>query len=54
LDRLTVNIDALLDFETEIKLHINQKLFEKGAITQEMYTKAKDLILKGAVREMVA
>jgi len=30
----------------EIKLHINQKLYQKGAITEEMYTRAKDLILK--------
>jgi len=30
----------------EIKLHINQKLYQKGAITEEMYVRAKDLILK--------
>ncbi len=31
----------------EVKLHINQRLFEQGYITEEMYTKAKDIILKG-------
>ena len=30
----------------EIKLHINRKLFEKGMITAEMHTKAKEMILK--------
>ncbi len=33
-------------FEMSIKLHINQKLYEKGCITTEMYTKAKELIYK--------
>jgi hypothetical protein len=37
-------MDALI---VEIKLYINQKLFEKGNITKEMYSKAKDMILKG-------
>ena len=30
----------------EIKLHINERLFEQGAITEEMYIKAKAFILK--------
>ena len=31
----------------EVKLHVNQRLFEQGYITEEMYTKAKEIILKG-------
>jgi len=31
----------------EVKLHVNQSLFEQAYITEEMYTKAKELILKG-------
>lgn len=34
------------DFEMKIKLHINQKLYEKGHITSEMYMKAKEMIYK--------
>lgn len=36
-------MDSLL---LEIKLSINHNLFEKGYITEEMYTKAKELIIK--------
>lgn len=32
----------------EIKLYVNQRLYEKGAITEEMYTKAKELILQSS------
>ena len=42
----TINEAALKPAITEIKLHINQKLYQKGAITEEMYTRAKELILK--------
>lgn len=31
----------------EIKLHVNRKLYEKGILTEEMFTKAKELIVKG-------
>ena len=31
----------------EVKLTVNRKLYERGAITAEMYQKAKELILKG-------
>jgi hypothetical protein len=31
----------------EIKLYINQQLYNKGAITEEMYIKAKERIIKG-------
>ncbi len=32
----------------EIKLAINRHLFEKNAITEEMYIKAKDILIKTA------
>ncbi len=32
----------------EIKLAINRQLFEKNAITEEMYIKAKDILIKTA------
>lgn len=38
--------DNYKDFEMKIKLHINQKLYEKGQITAEMYTKAKEMIYR--------
>jgi len=34
------------DFIIAVKLHINQRLFEKGHITEEMYIKAKEIILR--------
>jgi len=37
---------AMNSFLIEVKLSINHKLFEKGYITEEMYTKAKELIIK--------
>lgn len=33
-------------FLVEVKLSVNHKLFEKGYITEEMYVKAKELIIK--------
>ena len=33
-------------FIIEVKLSINHSLFEKGYITEDMYTKAKELIIK--------
>ena len=33
-------------FILEVKLSINHSLFEKGYITEEMYTKAKEIIIK--------
>ena len=35
------------ELEVEIKLHINKRLYELGLITEEMYTRAKEIILKG-------
>ena len=46
MDKYTINDDALSDFIIEIKLSINHTLYSKGAITQEMYIRAKELILK--------
>ena len=43
---LTVNEVALKLAIIEIKLNINQKLYQKGILTEEMYTRAKELILK--------
>ena len=43
---LMVNEAALKLALIEIKLHVNQKLYQNGALTEEMYTKAKELILK--------
>jgi len=41
-----VNEDALKSVITELKLSVNQKLYQKGLLTDEMYTRAKELILK--------
>ena len=41
-----INEDAVRLAIIEIKLCINQRLFTKGALTEEMYTRAKDLIMK--------
>ena len=37
--------EAIKKLEIELKLHINKKLFEKGYITEEMYIKAKQIII---------
>ena len=42
----SVNEDALKVAIIEIKLYINQKLYYNGVLTEEMYNKAKELILK--------
>ena len=42
----TVNETALKSATTEIKLYVNRRLFEQGYITEEMYTKAKEIIVK--------
>lgn len=34
------------NIELEIKLHINNRLYETGNITKEMYNKAKEMIYK--------
>ena len=42
-----LNREALRLLYREIKLHINRKLYERGAITEEMYAKAGEWIMKG-------
>ena len=41
-----VNETALKLVTIEIKLYINQRLYEKGALTEELYMRAKELILR--------
>lgn len=43
---MTINNNEMQQFLTEVKLHINQQLYNNGHITQEMYVKAKDMILR--------
>lgn len=43
---MVVNEYAVKLVIIEVKLHVNQRLFEQGFITEEMYTKAKEIILK--------
>lgn len=33
-------------FNNELKMFVNQKLFEKGIISEDMYWTAKELLLK--------
>jgi len=47
-----VNNTAVKHVIIEIKLHINQKLYQNGAITEEMYTKARKLILKEGAKSV--
>ena len=47
----TVLIDDTLNknmtkFQTELKMHINQRLFEKKIITEDMYASCKEQLLK--------
>jgi hypothetical protein len=43
---MTQILKNIKEFEVEIKLHINKRLYELGLITEEMYTRAKEFILK--------
>jgi len=49
MGQYTINENAVKATTTEIKLHINRKLYEKGYITEEMYTKAQEMILKEGI-----
>ena len=40
-------LECTRELEVEIKLHINKSLYEMGLITEKMYTRAKEIILKG-------
>lgn len=47
MDRLVTTIpEVMRDLELEIMLHINERLFLNGGITQEMRDKAREAILK--------
>ena len=37
--------EAMKELETQIMLHINQRLYEKELITEEMYKRVKNMIL---------
>lgn len=39
---------AMRDFEAELMLLVNERLYQKSSITAEMYIKAKELIFKAA------
>ncbi len=34
------------EYEIQVKLHINERLYDKGFISQELYDKAKRMIIK--------
>ena len=42
-----INETALTLAIIEVKLAVNRRLYERNAITEEMYLKAKELILRG-------
>ncbi|PYG89746.1 hypothetical protein LY28_00339 [Ruminiclostridium sufflavum DSM 19573] len=44
-DVRVLNKEAIKNVIIEIKIHINRRLFEQGYITEEMYIKAKEIIL---------
>ena len=37
--------EEIKELETQIKLHINERLFEQGLISEELYNKAKYALL---------
>jgi len=37
--------EAMKELEAQIMLHINQRLYEKELITEEMYKRVKNMIL---------
>ena len=40
-----VNAEKMREVEIEIMLHINQRLYEKGHITEEMFSEFKNRVL---------
>lgn len=40
---------AMKELEMELMLLVNERLYQKSSITNEMYIRAKELIVKGAV-----
>lgn len=47
---LAISDEKRREIDMEVKLHINKNIFEKGYITEEMYQKANDVILKSCKR----
>lgn len=41
-----IDKQKMKSFEAELKLLVNQRLYDKGEISDEMYIKAKSIILK--------
>jgi hypothetical protein len=48
-ENISINEDAVKTAIIAVKLSINQRLYNLGSLTEEMYTRAKDIILKGEV-----
>lgn len=48
ISKIDANDNAIDQAIIEIKLAVNRRLFDKGILTEEMYTRAKELILKGS------
>lgn len=47
MDKLQTDYTAAMrEFEIALMLLVNERLFQKGSITPELYRKAKELILK--------
>lgn|GEM_PF-1658239 len=44
-ETMTIQETAMKQLETEVKLCINKQLYEEGLITEDMYIKAKNIIL---------
>ena len=47
MEQPSINEATLKLVVIEIKLAVNRKLYESKAITEEMYSRAKEMILKG-------
>jgi uncharacterized protein YqgQ len=50
MSNIVVDNNTKKMIEMEVKLHINQRLYEEGIITEEMYYKAKEIIIKSCKR----
>jgi hypothetical protein len=46
VETVSINEEKVKTAITAIKLSINQRLYNMGALTEEMYIRAKDIILK--------
>ena len=38
--------NIMYEYEIQVKLHINERLYTKGLISKELYDKAKKMIIK--------